>query len=231
MIDWLDDLSFPRFPDTANALTEPNGLLAAGGMVSPLWIDQAYRHGVFPWNDPDEVRLWWSPAPRAVIRPSDFHIPRSVAKACRRGEFRVTSNLAFEQVMSACAAPRSYADGTWISDDMVDTYTRLHHAGRAVSVECWREDGTLCGGFYGLTIGSAFFGESMFSRVNDASKVAFAVAAPALFASGVQMIDCQMRTDHLARFGLVELERQPFEQLLRQALSLPLQLSLPGCLL
>ncbi|WP_430462544.1 leucyl/phenylalanyl-tRNA--protein transferase [Thalassolituus sp. LLYu03] len=230
MIDWLDETSLPRFPSTGKALSDPNGLLAAGGVVSPLWIDAAYRSGIFPWNDPDEVRLWWSPAPRAVIRPQDFRIPRSVKKAMNRSNFTVTTNLAFESVMHACAQPRDYEAGTWISDDIVETYTRLNACGRAVSVECWDGSGMLCGGFYGLTIGAAFFGESMFSRVSDASKIAFATAAPYLFDSGIEMIDCQMKTDHLGRFGLVELDRGEFEALLAKNAAKTSQLNLPGVL-
>lgn len=227
MIDWLDEVSFPHFPATDKALDEPAGLLAAGGQISPLWLDQAYRHGIFPWNDPDEVRLWWSPAPRAVITPDSFRIPRSVQKAIRRQKFTITSNLAFRRVMTACAAPRDDAAGTWISRDMIDSYSRLHQAGRAISVECW-QDGGLCGGFYGLVIGSAYFGESMFSAVSDASKVAFACAAPVMFRAGIRLIDCQMKTDHLARFGLLELNRESFERQLQAAVSDPRDIRLPG---
>lgn len=230
MIDWLDEASFPKFPATSRALTDPNGLLAAGGHVSPLWLDQAYRHGIFPWNDPDEVRLWWSPAPRAVIRPQDFRIPRSVSKAIRRNHYRMTCNLAFEQVMSACSQPRDYEAGTWISEEMIDAYTRLHMAGRAISAELWDDAGNLCGGLYGLLLGRAFFGESMFSRISDASKIVFATLAPVLFAQGIIMIDCQMKTEHLSRFGLVELERPVFESLLKTATTSEVCICLPGVL-
>lgn len=227
MIDWLDEVSFPQFPPTAKALSEPNGLLAAGGLVSPLWLDQAYRRGIFPWHDPDEVRLWWSPAPRAVITPAGFRIPRSVQKAIRRQKFTITCNLAFERVMRACAAPRADAAGTWISTDMISSYTRLHQAGRAISVEYW-DNSRLAGGFYGLLIGHMYFGESMFSAVNNASKIAFACAAPVLFSAGVEMIDCQMKTEHLARFGLQELPREAFEQQLHKAVNAESQICLPG---
>lgn len=230
MIDWLDETSFPAFPPTSTALDDPNGLLAAGGLVSPLWLDQAYRRGIFPWNDPEEVRLWWSPAPRAIIQPHTFRIPRSVRKAQRRQTFRVTANQAFEQVMSACARPRNYESGTWISDEMIDSYTRLNQAGRAHSFEYWNEHGQLSGGLYGLQIGAAFFGESMFSVESNASKITFAIAAPHLFKAGITLIDCQMKTDHLSQFGLTEQSRDEFEQLLKAALASKSVISVAGVL-
>ncbi|MAD43994.1 MAG: leucyl/phenylalanyl-tRNA--protein transferase [Oceanospirillaceae bacterium] len=220
MIDWLDEASFPQFPPPHKALDDPNGLLAAGGRVTPVWLDQAYRRGIFPWNDPDEVRLWWSPAPRAIITPDSFRIPRSVRKAIRRQNYRVTTNLAFTDVMTACAAPRQHEAGTWISDDMIDSYTRLHKAGRALSVEYWHE-GRLSGGFYGLLTGQALFGESMFSQVDNASKIAFAIAAPALFRAGLQLIDCQMKTSHLAQFGIEEATREDFSRRVKAAVTAP----------
>lgn len=220
MIDWLDDAAFPAFPPTGKALTNPNGLLAAGGHTSPLWLDQAYRNGIFPWSDPEDVRLWWSPAPRAVITPESFRIPRSVRKLFRRPWY-LTTNLAFARVMTNCATPRSDGGGTWISSDMITAYTRLHQAGRALSAEVWDEHGELCGGFYGLLIGRAFFGESMFSRQSGASQFAFGKVAPLLFQQGIDIIDCQMKTDHLARFGLLELTRKDFEVRLHLAISAP----------
>ncbi|MCT7359700.1 leucyl/phenylalanyl-tRNA--protein transferase [Thalassolituus pacificus] len=230
MIDWLDEVLPPVFPATSKALTEPNGLLAAGGQVSPLWADSAYRKGIFPWNDPSEARLWWSPAPRAVITPESFHLPRTVRKLLRRETLNISTNMAFDAVIQACAQPRDYESGTWISDEIIDCYSRLQRAGRAFSVECWSSDGDLCGGFYGLTIGSAVFGESMFSRRSNASKLAFATAAPVLFNAGVRLIDCQMKTDHLGQFGLIELDRTAFESALRDATGHTLQLTLPGWL-
>ena len=220
MIDWLDDTAFPAFPPTHTALSNPNGLLVAGGRVSPLWLDQAYRNGIFPWNDPDDVRLWWSPVPRAVITPDSFRIPRTVRKLLRN-PWTLTINMAFEQVMSACAAPRTASNGTWISTDMIAAYTRLRQAGRALSAEVWDEQGTLCGGFYGLMIGRAFFGESMFSVRSGASQYAFATVAPLLFQQGVELIDCQMKTAHLARFGISELNRSNFEGRLSKAVHAP----------
>ena len=226
MIDWLDDVYFPEFPATCTALAEPNGLLARGGNVSPLWLDQAYRHGIFPWHSPNSTRMWWSPCPRAVITPECFHLPRTVRKLLKKPH-RLSFNLAFKQVMQACSEPRNDVKGTWISTEMIHQYERLHQAKRAVSVELWDAKGELVGGFYGLLIGSALFGESMFSRIDNASKIAFASAAPIFFRHGVQLIDCQMRTNHLAQFGLIEFEREDFEQRLAQAVNTPLNHPLP----
>lgn len=220
MIDWLEETDLPHFPDTKQALDDPNGLLAAGGKLSPTWLDQAYRRGIFPWNDPAEVRLWWSPAPRAVITRESFRIPRTVRKLIKRLnspgiQSTVTLNLAFDAVIDSCSEPRSYEDGTWIDDDILHAYKRMHRCGRALSIELWNEQGELAGGCYGLTKGNVFFGESMFSRQPNASKMAFALAAQKLFEAGMEIIDCQMYTDHLAQFGAREIERQEFETLLK----------------
>ena len=222
--------SFPVFPDTSEALSEPPGLLASGGSVTPTWLQAAYSHGIFPWNDPDDTRLWWSPVPRAVITPASFHVPRSVAKECRRSSLRITTNMAFREVILGCAGPRLHESGTWIDNDILQNYPRLAESGRALSVECWNTRGELAGGFYGLLIGHALFGESMFSRESGASKVAFATAAPVLFRLGVRMIDCQMKTGHLARFGVCELDRREFEALLRESVAQPPVPPLPGVL-
>lgn len=229
MIDWLEDCYFPEFPSTQLAQSSPNGLLAAGGETTPLWLDQAYRQGIFPWNSPNEQRLWWSPSPRAVILPTNFRLPRTVRKLLKK-EHLVTCNLAFKQVMQACSEPRQDENGTWISTDMISHYNRLFHAGRAISVEYWSATGELAGGFYGLRIGAALFGESMFSKESNASKIAFAKAAPLLFDMGIELIDCQMHTAHLAQFGLVELERDDFEERLQNAINQPLSWNLPSIL-
>lgn len=226
MIDWLKNCYIPQFPSTKLAQSEPNGLLAAGGSTSPIWLDQAYRHGIFPWNSPDEQRLWWSPSPRAVILPENFRIPRTVKKLLKKNHC-ITSNLAFKEVMQACSKPRKGQAGTWISQDMINNYQRLLHAGRALSVEVWDEQGNLAGGFYGLLIGHALFGESMFSNIDNASKLAFASAAPLLFDQGIELIDCQMHTEHLAQFGLIELDRNSFESKLNSAIAKPLIRPLP----
>ena len=232
MIDWLDDSQPPIFPATHKALAEPNGLLAAGGCVSPSWIDQAYRLGIFPWNEPEEVRLWWSPAPRAVITPFSFRIPRTVKKLIRRtSNHMVTINQAFDIVIDACSEPRSYESGTWIDEDILFNYKRLFRAGRAISIEHWDSEGELIGGCYGLVKGQVFFGESMFSRQANASKIAFATAAPALFNAGISLIDCQMYTDHLAQFGAEELPRHEFEALLQRHSITQTRLQIPGVIL
>ncbi|ASP39773.1 leucyl/phenylalanyl-tRNA--protein transferase [Bacterioplanes sanyensis] len=226
MLDWLDPDSRPEFPPTAQALEHPNGLLAAGGRVSPLWLDAAYRRGIFPWNDPQEVRLWWSPAPRAIITAEQFRLSRTIRKLLRRQPYFITANQAFEQVQAACAEPRDAEGGTWIDDELLLHYPRLHAAGRAISVEAWN-DGALVGGWYGVLIGSALFGESMFSRASNASKLAFATAAPILLDAGVTLIDCQMQTEHLAQFGCMEVERAEFEDRLRSAIQHPTPTPLP----
>lgn len=217
MLYWMDDNRQPDFPSTQSAYDDPNGLLAAGGIINPIWLDCAYRKGIFPWNNPDEVRLWWSPAPRSIITPNTFRIPRSVKKALRRQPYLVTCNVAFHDVIAACAAPRSYAEGTWIDEGIHQGYQRMHQSGRAISVELWADSGDLIAGFYGLIIGKAFFGESMFSRIDNGSKMAFAIAANALFQQGYAVIDCQMQTDHLSQFGAHDVSRTEFEYTLQQA--------------
>lgn len=226
----MDDNRQPHFPSTRYAAEEPNGLLAAGGKIVPSWLDRAYRQGIFPWNNPDEIRLWWSPAPRAIITPERFHVPRSVKKALRRSLPLITCNQAFTDVIKACAAPRPYAQDTWIDEEILDGYQRMHRAGRAISVELWDKDGKLAAGFYGLIIGTALFGESMFSRIDNGSKMAFAVAANALFQQGYQLIDCQMQTQHLAQFGAQNVSRANFESLLLQATDHPPLDPLPSVL-
>ncbi|MFK4754317.1 MULTISPECIES: leucyl/phenylalanyl-tRNA--protein transferase [Oceanospirillaceae] len=218
MIDWLDECADPQFPDTSNALNDPNGLLAAGGKITPLWLHHAYSRGIFPWHGHDEPRLWWTPAPRAVILADTFRIPRTIRKELKRSPLSFTSNLAFRQVMAACAETHAKHSGTWIQPEMIDEYHRLAAAGFALSVECWNNKGDLVGGFYGIRIGVAFFGESMFSRQPNTAKLAFACAAPQLIDNGIKIIDCQMHTEHLARFGIVTLSRRQFESHLHQAI-------------
>ncbi len=228
MIQWLDDTAFPNFPIPSDEFYG-HCPIALGGRVSPLWLDQAYRLGLFPWNSPKEMRQWWSPTPRAVITPASYHLPKTVAKLLRKPH-QVTSNLAFTRVMQACAAPRDGQAGTWISQEMIQSYSRLHQAGRALSVELWNAQGDLVGGFYGLLIGHAFFGESMFSKESNAPKIAFATAVPYLWQAGIEMIDCQMETPHLAQFGLLTLNRADFHTLLKKATAHPAILPLPSLL-
>lgn len=230
MLHWMDDNRQPDFPSTQFATTSPNGLLAAGGIITPIWLDSAYRRGIFPWNDPGDVRLWWSPAPRAIITPESFRIPRTVRKAIRRQPLLITCNQAFTAVIQACAAPRPYAENTWIDEDIIQGYQRLHQCGRAISVELWGHDGALAAGFYGLIIGKALFGESMFSYIDNGSKMAFAIAASALFQHGYHLIDCQMHTAHLGQFGAHEVTRTEFEQRLAQASQQPSLAPLPSVL-
>ncbi|KAA3655152.1 MAG: leucyl/phenylalanyl-tRNA--protein transferase [Proteobacteria bacterium] len=212
MIPWLTE---PDFPPLTQALVEPNGLLAAGGELSPPWLLAAYRRGIFPWFSEGEPIMWWSPDPRMVLLPSRLRITRSLAKTLRSDRFEVRFDTAFAQVMAGCAGPRRDAHGTWITSHMQAAYARLHELGYAHSVECFK-DGELVGGLYGIALDKAFFGESMFSRVSDASKVALAHLARLLDDHGFGLIDCQMTTAHLSRMGGIEVPRAAFSQALEQ---------------
>ena len=207
MIPWLG--AQPGFPPDSTALSEPNGLLAAGGALTPDWLLAAYRRGIFPWFSGGEPILWWSPDPRLVLEPEHIHISHSLRKTLRRRRFEVRADTAFGPVMRACAAPREPGLGTWITPAMQAAYLRMHELGYAHSVECWR-DGKLVGGLYGMALGRMFFGESMFSRETDASKVALAHLARLLGALGYGMIDCQMTTPHLLSMGAYEIPRAQF---------------------
>ncbi|MCB1907553.1 MAG: leucyl/phenylalanyl-tRNA--protein transferase [Rhodocyclaceae bacterium] len=207
MIPWLD--GEPDFPPPSMALREPNGLLAAGGRLEPEWLLSAYRRGIFPWFGDDDPILWWSPDPRMVLEPVSMKISRSLRRRLRRHEFDVRLDLDFEAVIRACAEPRAGAAGTWITDAMRAAYCRLHELGHAHSVECYA-DGRLVGGLYGVAIGRAFFGESMFARTTDASKAALAHLCRHLENRGFGLIDCQMTTSHLASLGGYEMPRSEF---------------------
>ncbi|WIX00933.1 leucyl/phenylalanyl-tRNA--protein transferase [Pseudomonas sp. AR5] len=219
MLTWLqrDDLGFPPLEQ---ALREPNGLLAAGGDLSAERLVAAYRHGCFPWYQEGQPILWWSPDPRTVLFPGELHVSRSLRKRIRQGELRVTFDQAFAEVIQGCAEPRSYAEGTWITPAMQHAYIRLHERGIAHSVEVWRQ-GVLVGGLYGLAMGRLFFGESMFSRETDASKVGFVQLVERLRDWGFEMIDCQMHTHHLASFSARPIPRSEFKRLLAQHLQRP----------
>ncbi|HBX53998.1 leucyl/phenylalanyl-tRNA--protein transferase [Pseudomonas sp. UBA2684] len=219
MLTWLqrDSLSFPPL---AKALHEPNGLLAAGGDLSAERLIQAYRHGCFPWYQDGQPILWWSPDPRTVLFPHELHVSRSLNKVLRQARYRVTFDQAFAEVIQACAAPRDYAAGTWITPPMQHAYLELHRRGIAHSVEVWRDD-KLVGGLYGLAIGQLFFGESMFSRADNASKVGFATLVEHLAAWGFALIDCQMPTQHLHSFGARAIPRSDFAAYLERHLDLP----------
>jgi leucyl/phenylalanyl-tRNA--protein transferase len=207
MIPWLE----PRdpFPPVEQALEEPNGLLAAGDDLSMPRLLEAYSRGIFPWFNEEDPVLWWSPDPRMVLFTDRLHVSRSLRKTIRSGHLRVTCDGAFAAVMRACAEPRPGQDGTWITRGMVYAYEQLAAHGHAHSVEVWEGD-ALVGGLYGVNIGSMFFGESMFTRRADASKVALVALARQLGRWGLPLIDCQTSTAHLASLGACELPRADF---------------------
>jgi len=207
MIPWLD--ASTDFPPADRALREPNGLLAAGGDLSIPRLLNAYRHGISPWFNPGEPILWWSPDPRMVLVPNEFKVSHSLRKTLGRKIFEVRFDTAFEAVMRACAAPRDGQAGSWIHEDMIAAYCALHELGYAHSVESWHNN-QLVGGLYGVAIGRMFYGESMFSRVSDASKVALAHLALQLGRWHFGLIDCQLNTPHLASLGAREIPRIDF---------------------
>jgi len=198
-----------EFPPVEEALVEPNGLLAVGGSLTSQRLLQAYRRGIFPWYSEGQPVLWWSPDPRMVLYPGDLRITRSLRKTLAHTSFRVTFDNAFARVIRACAVARDDEAGTWITEEMVAAYCRLYELGHAHSVEVWcGED--LVGGLYGVAIGRVFFGESMFHRRRDASKIALVRLVEALQTAGIQMIDCQVTSAHLASLGAIEIPRQRF---------------------
>lgn len=211
-----DDALTP-FPPVSQALDYPNGLLAVGGALSTRRLLMAYRQGIFPWFSPGQPPLWWSPDPRAVFVPGQMHISRSLRKALRRNTYRVTLDEAFPAVIGYCADLRAATDGTWIGDDMREAYTALYRQGLAHSVEVWVGN-DLAGGLYGISLGAAFFGESMFSRRSDASKIALAWLHRQLLRWHYELIDCQVSSPHLARLGAQELPREVFLTALGRAL-------------
>lgn len=218
MIPWLE--TDDPFPPLTQALREPNGLLAAGGTLDAGRLVDAYRSGIFPWYGEDQPVLWWSPDPRMVLFPEEFRLPRSLAKRMRRGDHEIRIDTAFETVMRACAAPRGDGAGTWITGEMINAYCTLHRMGHAHSVETWI-DGELAGGLYGIALGRMFYGESMFTRVADASKIALAWLVHRLEHRQFGMIDCQMNTAHLARFGAREIPRDDFSRRLAELVNCP----------
>ena len=218
MIPWLRGDA--PFPPVSKALRAPNGLLCAGGDLSPERLVEAYRHGIFPWFSEGDPILWWSPDPRMVLFPDELRVSRSLRKAVARGVYETRFDSAFRRVMQECAGPRDGQAGTWIVPEMIDAYTRLHARGLAHSVESWR-DGELVGGLYGVALGKVFFGESMFSRATDASKVALVKLVERLRASGFRVIDCQQATGHLASLGAREIPRTAFSRLLQESIQYP----------
>jgi leucyl/phenylalanyl-tRNA--protein transferase len=209
-----------RFPPVDLAL--PEGLLAVGGDLRPERLLEAYRHGIFPWYDDDQPILWWSPDPRTVLFPEKLHISRSLKRSLRPGLFNVTLDRCFRDVIQHCAGPRpQYPDGgTWITAAMLEAYTGLHEQGYAHSVETWK-DGQLVGGLYGVALGGAFFAESMFTRVPDASKVALVSLVRQLQAWEFRIIDCQQSSPHVMALGAEDIPRQDFLNHLAAALTLP----------
>lgn len=198
-----------------------DGLLAVGGDLGPQRLLLAYSLGIFPWYEADQPILWHSPDPRMVLRTEDLHVPRSLRKTLRQGRYRLTLDAAFSAVVGACAAaPRHGQRGTWITPPMRAAYRELHRLGFAHSAEAWR-DGTLVGGVYGVCLGAIFFGESMFARAPDASKAAFVALAEQLRRWNIRLIDCQVHTPHLARFGATEWTRAEYLAALRAALEEP----------
>ena len=213
MIPWLD--SGDPFPEVERALAEPNGLLAAGADLSLPRLLEAYRNGIFPWFSHDQPILWWSPDPRMVLFPAELKVSRSLARTLRNAHFEVRADTAFDAVIEGCRQPRRGESGTWITEEMAEAYGTMHRTGFAHSVETWL-DGELVGGLYGVALGRAFFGESMFTRVSDASKVALVALARQLERWGFGVVDCQMNTAHLASFGAREIPRAEFTRRLRE---------------
>ncbi|SFU28423.1 leucyl/phenylalanyl-tRNA--protein transferase [Pustulibacterium marinum] len=211
MIFLNDSLQFPH-PENAS----PEGILAVGGDLSPERLLLAYSEGIFPWFDEDQPILWWSPDPRMVLFPEKLKVSKSMRQILRRNEFVVTFNQDFERVIRACASVKREGQyGTWITEDMIQAYLKLHHLGKAISVEVYKED-ELVGGLYGIDLGTVFCGESMFSKVSNASKTGFITLVQMLKEKEYTLIDCQVYTDHLASLGAEEIPRIEFLKLLHQ---------------
>ena len=217
MIAWLssDSLAFPAVDQAPS-----DAPLAAGGDLSAERLLRAYAAGIFPWYNEPPI-LWWSPDPRMAMAPADLRINRSLAKAMRRHDYTIRFDSAFPVVIRACAAPRARQPGTWINAEMITAYENLFHRGHAHSVEAWR-DGVLVGGLYGVALGGAFFGESMFSMASYASKIAFVGLIARLTAAGFTLIDCQVPSEHMASLGARLMPRRVFLHELRRAVGLPI---------
>jgi leucyl/phenylalanyl-tRNA--protein transferase len=214
VIPILDPNPESAFPPTELALEYPQGLLAAGGDLSPTRLVNAYRQGIFPWYSDNQPILWWSPAPRCVLFPARVHVSRRLRRRYNQGRFSLTVDQDFEQVIHACAEPRDNQDGTWITGDMIQAYIELHDMGIAHSLEVWHET-ALVGGIYGLSLGDVFFGESMFSRRTDTSKIALVALCRHLEGCAYRMLDCQVSNPHLISMGAVDIDRETFNQLLQ----------------
>ena len=220
-LSWLhENRPLEPFPPAEQAMTEPNGLLAVGGDLTVQRLCAAYRNGIFPWYGEGQPILWWSPDPRGVFIPGDLHISRSLRRRINQSPYRVTLDCNFAAVVAGCAAPRAGNEGTWITHEMISAYIELHYRDYAHSVEVWLED-ELVGGLYGVALNGAFFGESMFSRARDASKVALANLCPQLWRWGFEFLDCQMSNPHLDSMGAREIPRSDYLKLLADALRKP----------
>jgi leucyl/phenylalanyl-tRNA--protein transferase len=205
------------FPPTEQALDYPQGLLAVGGDLSPARLINAYQHGIFPWYSDDQPILWWSPAPRCVLYPHSVHISRRLRRRYNQGLFRLTCDQAFTEVIAACAGPRHEQDDTWIDAEMQQAYIRLHQSGVAHSVEVWKDD-RLVGGIYGLALGKVFFGESMFSEAEDASKISLVALCRQLQRWDFSLLDCQISNPHLLSMGAEDISRAEFEDHLKSTI-------------
>lgn len=220
-----------EFPPTSEALEHPNGLLAVGGDLSPARLLAAYHRGIFPWYNAGQPPLWWSPDPRAVLFPECIHVSRSLRRRLRRDQFQLQADTAFEAVMAACAEHRPGQDGTWIDSAMCSAYAELHRQGHAHCIEVYDPQQGLVGGLYGVSLGAVFFGESMFSRTSDASKVALVALCQLCQRLGIRLIDCQVESEHMNSLGADKLSRLDFEQWLvhtRNALPAHLDWTVPA---
>jgi leucyl/phenylalanyl-tRNA---protein transferase len=209
-----------QFPDVSLALKEPNGLLAVGGSLTPRRLLTAYMQGIFPWYSQGQPILWWSPDPRAVLFPAKVKVSRSMRQEIRAGRFQITVDRAFRDVIQACAQPRPNSHGTWITSEIIEAYCHLHGIGLAHSVEAWH-DGQLVGGLYGVALGKVYFGESMFSRMTNASKVAFIYLVHQLAEWNFAVIDCQIQSDHLRSLGSEDIRRTEFVNILQRSCHIP----------
>ena len=220
-LHWLDPRDPEQaFPPPTHALQSPNGLLAIGGDLSVTRLLRAYAQGIFPWFNPNEPILWWCPDPRAVLDPAALHVSRSLHKRLRRGDFCISVDRNFDAVLNACGGPRRSGHGTWLGPEMKRAYRQLFFAGFCHSIEVWRQ-GRLIGGLYGVALGRAFFGESMFSAATDGSKIAIYALCRQMQAWDYALLDCQIASDHLQRLGAREIPRSRFLTLLQRAVSEP----------
>lgn len=220
-LHWLDPRDpLQPFPAPHLAMRDPNGLLAIGGDLSVARLIRAYSSGIFPWYNPDEPILWWCPDPRAVLQPEAIKVSRSLQKSVRRADYAVTFDRAFAEVLARCGGPRANSQGTWLGQDMRAAYGELQRRGFAHSVEVWRL-GELIGGLYGVSLGRVFFGESMFSRATDASKIALYWLCQQLCRWAYPLLDCQVASEHLRTLGATDISRERFLSRLRLAVAEP----------